>query len=130
MKRPTNRQVEILEFIAESIATRGYAPTYREMMAHFGWVGTNSAADHLRYLEIKGLLKVDRQKSRAIVLTEEGLSFTSNRTREKLPAKTTSLPPTGYVDPPSMRCERCSRVFFGRSHERHVCIAEDLKVAS
>ena len=128
--QPTRRHIEILGFIAESIESNGCAPTLREMASRFGWRSTNAGSDHLRRLERMGLLRVHSFKSRAIVLTEEGQALGHGWRRGKIIPTFTSKPATGYVDPPSYRCPRCSRVMFGKSHERHACAAEDLAVAS
>jgi repressor LexA len=62
----TDRQREILEFITQSIAGRGYPPTLREIGSHFGIRSTNGVNDHLRALEKKGYLQREDLKSRAL----------------------------------------------------------------
>jgi repressor LexA len=62
----TDRQREILDFISESIAERGYPPTLREIGLHFGIRSTNGVNDHLRALEKKGYLQREDLKSRAL----------------------------------------------------------------
>jgi len=72
VKDLTHRQQQVLDFIAEHTAQRGYPPTFRELMDRFGWRSTNAAADHLNALERKGYLKIDRTKSRGLqVMTAE-----------------------------------------------------------
>lgn len=39
--------------VAEHVLARGYPPTYREIMAHFGWSSTYTVACHLAALERK-----------------------------------------------------------------------------
>ena len=62
----THRQREILEFIAASIAERGFPPTLREIGEHFHIRSTNGVNDHLKALEKKGHLRREDLKSRAM----------------------------------------------------------------
>src|SRR5262245_58598146 len=62
----TDRQKEILAFINQSIADRGYPPTLREIGRQFGIRSTNGVNDHLRALEKKGYLQREDMKSRAL----------------------------------------------------------------
>jgi repressor LexA len=62
----TQRQRDILDFIATSIDRRGYPPTLREIGEHFGIRSTNGVSDHLKALEKKGFLAREDLKSRAM----------------------------------------------------------------
>ncbi len=62
----TDRQKEVLEFIQESIAARGYPPTLREIGERMGIRSTNGVNDHLKALEKKGYLAREDLKSRAL----------------------------------------------------------------
>jgi len=62
----TQRQREILDFIAASITERGYPPTLREIGMHFNIRSTNGVNDHLKALEKKGHLRREDLKSRAM----------------------------------------------------------------
>jgi repressor LexA len=62
----TDRQKEILAFINQSIAERGYPPTLREIGRQFSIKSTNGVNDHLRALEKKGYLQREDMKSRAL----------------------------------------------------------------
>src|SRR6185369_10436705 len=62
----TQRQREILDFIAASIAERGFPPTLREIGEHFSIRSTNGVNDHLKALEKKGHLRREDLKSRAM----------------------------------------------------------------
>lgn len=66
MKRLTVRQREILDYITDSIADRGYPPTIREIGKTMGIRSTNGVNDHLKALERKGYLRRDDLKSRAM----------------------------------------------------------------
>lgn len=66
MQGLTRRQEMVLDFITESITSRGYPPTLREIGTHMGIRSTNGVNDHLRALERKGYLKREDMKSRAL----------------------------------------------------------------
>jgi repressor LexA len=66
MQGLTQRQQMVLDFIRESISTRGYPPTLREIGAKMGIRSTNGVNDHLRALERKGYLTREDMKSRAL----------------------------------------------------------------
>lgn len=66
MQGLTARQQMVLDFIRESISTRGYPPTLREIGAKMGIRSTNGVNDHLRALERKGYLTREDMKSRAL----------------------------------------------------------------
>ena len=62
----TQRQKQVLDFIAASIEERGYPPTLREIGTHFGIKSTNGVNDHLKALEKRGYLSREDLKSRAM----------------------------------------------------------------
>jgi repressor LexA len=62
----TERQQQILDYIADSINARGFPPTLREIGEHFGIRSTNGVNDHLKALEKKGYLRREDLKSRAM----------------------------------------------------------------
>lgn len=66
----------VLDYIQESIDTRGYPPTLREIGAYMGIRSTNGVNDHLRALERKGHLKREDMKSRALRPTKVATSNT------------------------------------------------------
>lgn len=72
-KPPTARQIEMLTFIVESTATMGTAPTLRDIAARFGIGSTSGVNDHLGLLIKRGLIEKPALKSRAILVTDEGL---------------------------------------------------------
>jgi repressor LexA len=65
----TDRQLEVLRFIASEIEERGYPPTIREIGEALGIASTNGVNDHLKALEKKGFLVRDPVKSRALTPT-------------------------------------------------------------
>jgi repressor LexA len=66
----TDRQLEVLRFIAREIEERGYPPTIREIGEALDIRSTNGVNDHLKALERKGFLTRDPVKSRALIPTE------------------------------------------------------------
>ena len=66
----TPRQQRILDFIAETVRDRGYAPTVREIGEAVGLTSSSSVHAQLENLERKGLLHKDPTKPRAMTLNE------------------------------------------------------------
>jgi repressor LexA len=62
----TERQEEILRFIAMHIDINGFQPSFREMMDRFKIRSPNGITAHLRALEKKGVIASNYQTSRAI----------------------------------------------------------------
>ncbi len=65
----TDRQLEVLRFIARQIEDAGYPPTIREIGEGLDIRSTNGVNDHLKALERKGYLTRDPVKSRALIPT-------------------------------------------------------------
>ena len=65
----TDRQLQVLRFIANEIEERGYPPTIREIGEALDIRSTNGVNDHLKALERKGFLSRDPVKSRALIPT-------------------------------------------------------------
>jgi repressor LexA len=65
----TDRQLEVLRFIARQIEECGYPPTIREIGEALDIRSTNGVNDHLKALERKGYLTRDPVKSRALIPT-------------------------------------------------------------
>lgn len=72
METLTDRQKEVLRFIAVTTEQRGFPPTIREIGEEFSIRSTNGVNDHLKALERKGYLSRGEQKSRALVPTASG----------------------------------------------------------
>lgn len=62
----TDRQQVILDFIIETIRTRGFPPTLREIGTAFSIRSTKGVNDHLAALERKGRIRRQPELSRAI----------------------------------------------------------------
>ena len=82
MLQLTDRQLEVLRFIAREIESRGYPPTIREIGEGLDIASTNGVNDHLKALEKKGYLQRDPVKSRALIPTAAGcFTLITSRTR-------------------------------------------------
>ena len=78
METLTERQEEILEFIAAFLEKRRAPPTVREIQKYFGFESTNAVTDHLGQLEHKGHLKRRRGMARGIELLSKKISLHPN----------------------------------------------------
>lgn len=65
----TSRQREVLQFLRAFYDENGFMPSTREVQEHFGWSSQNAAVQHLKALEAKGLIKRQKGRARALVLT-------------------------------------------------------------
>ena len=64
----TSRQREVLKFISQFIDKNKFPPTRMELCEHFGFHSPNAAEAHLRALEKKSLIGIERGVSRGITL--------------------------------------------------------------
>lgn len=69
----TPRQEEVLDFIRDFIRDTGMAPTRAEIADKMGFQSKNAAADHLRALERKQMVRLYNDRSRGIQLLEASL---------------------------------------------------------
>jgi repressor LexA len=67
-KKLTARQKEILKFISEFIEKHKFPPTRSELSEHFGFRSPNAAEAHLRALEKKSMIGIERGVSRGLTL--------------------------------------------------------------
>jgi repressor LexA len=67
-KKLTQRQKQILEFISQFIEKHKFPPTRSELAKHFGFKSPNAAEAHLRALEKKAVIGIERGVSRGITL--------------------------------------------------------------
>lgn len=75
MKDLTDRQLAVLEFIAQHIQQQRFPPTIREIGRAMGIRSTNGVNDHLKALERKGYLARGEMKSRSLVPTDRAWQF-------------------------------------------------------
>ncbi|WP_281829070.1 MULTISPECIES: transcriptional repressor LexA [Lactobacillus] len=84
-----SKQLEILQYIYDTVEDRGFPPTVREICSAVNLSSTSTVHGHLSRLERKGLLIKDATKPRAIEITKKG--------REKLGIKPKEIPVVGVV---------------------------------
>ena len=71
MRQITDRQKEVLTFIADFTEENVYPPTVREISEHFG-ISLRAVQDHIAALHKKGYLSTEQKRSRSIrVLVDE-----------------------------------------------------------
>ncbi len=70
MKRLTEKQFKVYEFIANWHQTRGYPPTQGEIRDHFGFGSPNAVRTHLKLIEKKGYIRLNFGKARGIQLIQ------------------------------------------------------------
>jgi repressor LexA len=104
MQGLTDRQLEVLRFIARQIEEQGYPPTIREIGEALEIRSTNGVNDHLKALERKGYLTRDPVKSRALIPTPRAREALSGRGSGaqviSLAARSVSRNPSRLVDVP------------------------------
>jgi repressor LexA len=62
----TDRQRQTLQFIADTVAERGYPPSVREIGEAMGLTSSSTVHSHMQALQRKGFLRIDPTKPRAI----------------------------------------------------------------
>ena len=67
MKKMTDRQKSVYDFIKDSSAEMGFPPTVREIAHHFE-ITAKGAYDHVKAIEKKGYIQIGKNKSRSIVI--------------------------------------------------------------
>lgn len=77
-----SKQLEILQFIYETAADRGFPPTVREICNAVNLSSTSTVHGHLTRLERKGYLLKDPAKPRAIEVTREGMQALGIKPKE------------------------------------------------
>lgn len=66
MRELTMRQQEVLDVLREFIEENGIAPTHAELAERLGVNSTKAAADHLKALAKKGVIRLHSEKTRGI----------------------------------------------------------------
>lgn len=84
-----SKQKEILQYIYDTVETRGFPPTVREICSAVNLSSTSTVHGHLSKLEEKGFIFKDATKPRAIEITKEG--------RKELGIKPKEIPVVGVV---------------------------------
>lgn len=69
--RPTKKQRELLEFIANFIAEHGYSPSYREIMVGLGYTSVATVALHVNSLISRGHLRKRDRSARSLEVVSD-----------------------------------------------------------
>jgi repressor LexA len=93
----TDRQLEVLRFIARQIEERGYPPTIREIGEALDIRSTNGVNDHLKALERKGFLTRDPVKSRALIPTTAAREKLGEGHANVIPFRASPSRPTSHL---------------------------------
>ncbi|ANQ64112.1 transcriptional repressor LexA [Staphylococcus equorum] len=78
MRELTKRQSEIFEYIKQTVHSKGYPPSVREIGEAVGLASSSTVHGHLSRLEEKGYIKRDPTKPRAIEIVSEQLGDALN----------------------------------------------------
>lgn len=70
VKRLTDKQSKICEFIVAWQTKKGYPPTQEEIRDHFGFGSLNAVRSHLVLIEKKGYIRLNYGKARGIQLAQ------------------------------------------------------------
>lgn len=73
MRRVTERQREVMRYIADYLRIQGYSPGIREIGEALNIASMRGVTVHLDSLQRKGMLQRDVSVSRSIRLTESGM---------------------------------------------------------
>lgn len=73
----TNKQLEILEYIKNTILSEGYPPALREICEAVHLKSTSSVHSHLSALEEKGYIRRDPAKPRTIEILDDLFNFST-----------------------------------------------------
>ena len=94
----TPRQRRVLDVIRDSVDSRGYPPSMREIGERVGLTSSSSVSHQLRVLEQKGLLRRDPNRPRAIEVRYPGEGADAARRGTVGAARQTSYDETGAGD--------------------------------
>lgn len=118
MRALTSKQFRVLKFLADQIAERGFPPSYREIMDHFGWTSTTAIHDHLRWMSRKGVVEPPRggqyAKSRTTTITAFGYEVLDMR------PPGVEGPPIVHVEQPGL-CDQCGATTFAPERPCVIC---------
>ena len=69
----STKQLNVLEYIYQTVQTQGYPPTVREIGKAIGLSSTSTVHGHIDRLQKNGYLEKDPTKPRALEITAQGL---------------------------------------------------------
>jgi SOS-response transcriptional repressor LexA len=69
----TERQLQLLRFIRNTVVHYGKGPTFKEMREYMGVASDQAIMDVLKVLKREGFIKQERGKLRGILVTSRGM---------------------------------------------------------
>lgn len=100
MEKLTSKQNQVLDFVKQSIAKKGYPPTVREICNALNLSSPATAHAHLNTLENKGYIKKTNSKNRAIELLVKNEYEVEDITDIPLLGKVTAGSPIEAIEMP------------------------------
>ena len=82
--RPTKKQRELLTFIEEFIAAKGYSPSYREIMQGLNYTSVATVALHVNNLIARGHLQKRDSSARSLEVVQPTMQVESKVTPKQL----------------------------------------------
>ena len=73
IKNLSTKQLNVLQYIYQTVQTQGYPPTVREIGKAIGLSSTSTVHGHIDRLQKNGYLEKDPTKPRALEITAQGL---------------------------------------------------------
>ena len=118
MNALTKKEEQVYNYVKSFIETDGYAPSVRDICHGLGIQSTSTIHHILHSLEAKGCIALADGKSRAIRLTDSGLSMGTETIRVPLLSKVSDEGATasttnvdGYVDFPKVMAKGKNNLF-------------------
>ncbi|MDH5560350.1 MAG: transcriptional repressor LexA [Deltaproteobacteria bacterium] len=93
----TRRQAEVLEYIKQFIHEHQFPPSVRDIASHFSLSSAGGIHKHLKNMEQKGILSLEKNISRSIRVMEPFLGQHAIETPQKLDSELIDLPIMGTV---------------------------------
>jgi repressor LexA len=90
----TERQQQVLDYIRETVAGRGYPPSVREIGEAVGLSSPSTVHSHLNTLVEAGLVKRDPSKPRAIMVVDDRVPVSSGTAHR---SRTRDIPVLGRI---------------------------------
>jgi repressor LexA len=95
--RLSERQLQVLGFIRETVAARGYPPSVREIGEALGLSSPSTVHSHLSSLVKAGLLRRDPTKPRAIVVLDPAVRTGDRSAAARTRSDTREVPLVGRI---------------------------------
>jgi len=90
----TRRQKEVMDFLSNFIANKGYSPSYEEIASGLGLASLATVHKHIQALEAKQYLRRSYNHSRSLEVAERFVTEEQSRRPESLPP---SIPLLGRI---------------------------------